>query len=87
MAVSNPFLNQRRRLIFTHIPAQCTLKIYTSAGVLINTIEVDNPPENGLVHWNMLTREGLEIAAGIYIFQVKSEKTGDEKIGKFAVIK
>ncbi len=44
-------------------------------------------PDRGIVHWDMLTREGLEIAAGMYIFHVKSEETGFETTGKFAVIK
>jgi len=35
----------------------------------------------------MLTKEGLEIAAGIYVYYVKSNVTGEEKLGKFAVIK
>jgi hypothetical protein len=87
-AVSNPYLNQPRRLLFTHIPAQCTIKIFTSNGILIDEIVVkDNPPDDGTVHWDMLTKEGLEIAAGIYVYYVKSEKTGKEKFGKFAVIK
>ena len=43
--------------------------------------------DNGIVHWEMLTRENLEIAAGMYIFQVESEITGDTMLGKFAVIK
>ena len=87
-AVSNPFLNQGRRLLFTHIPTRCTIKIFTSNGVIINEIKVtDNAPDNGIVHWDMLTKEGLEIAAGIYVYHVKSEETGKEKLGKFAVIK
>jgi len=86
-AVSNHFLNQRRRLIFTHIPAQCTITIFTPSGVLVDEIHVDNPSENGLVHWDLLTRENLEIAAGIYIYHVKAKESGVEKIGKFAVIK
>jgi hypothetical protein len=106
-AVANKQLNQRRRLLFTHIPEKCTIKIFTASGVLVNEIHA---PEDGLVkvittnkqtnateelgkyttgeiHWDMLTREGLEIAAGVYIFHVKNEITGEEKIGKFAVIK
>jgi hypothetical protein len=35
----------------------------------------------------MLTRENLEIAAGMYIYHIESEITGDAKLGKFAVIK
>jgi hypothetical protein len=86
-AIYNPYLNQRRKLIFTHIPAQCTIKIFTVSGVFIDAIHVDNPPEQGIVHWDLLTKEGLEIAAGVYFYHVKSDVTGDEKLGKFAVIK
>ncbi len=86
-AVSNFYLNQRRRLMFTHIPAQCSIKIFTVSGVLVDEIEVDNPADNGIIHWDMQTKEGLEIAAGMYIYHVKSTVTGKEKIGKFAVIK
>jgi hypothetical protein len=35
----------------------------------------------------MLTKEGLDIAAGIYIYYIKSNITGKEKLGKFAIIK
>jgi hypothetical protein len=87
-AVSNPYLNQPRRLMFTHIPSRCTIKIFTSSGVYIDEIKVaDNPPDNGIVHWDMLTKEGLEIAAGIYLYHIKSDESGKEKLGKFAVIK
>ena len=86
-AVSNKSLNQRRRLLFTHIPAQCDIKIFTVSGVLVDEIIVDNEPSRGIVHWDMLTREGLEIAAGMYIYHVEANETHDTKTGKFAVIK
>ena len=85
--VSNPFLNQRRRLMFTHIPANCSIKIFTVSGIFVDEIIVSNEPENGIIHWDMLTRENLEIAAGMYIYHIESEITGDAKLGKFAVIK
>ena len=86
-AVTNPYLNQRRKLLFTHIPAECTIKIFTVSGVLVDEIKVQNAPDQGIVHWDMLTRESLEIAAGMYIYHVESTVTGDSKLGKFAVIK
>jgi hypothetical protein len=86
-AVANKFLNQRRQIMFTHIPAQCDIRIFTSSGILVDHLEVDNEPSAGIVHWDVLSREGLEIAAGMYIFHVESRVTGDEKVGKFAVIK
>ena len=86
-AVANPFLNQRRRLMFTHVPADCVIKIFTVSGVLVDEILVSNEPENGIIHWDMLTKENLEIAAGMYIYHIEAQETGDQKLGKFAVIK
>ena len=86
-SVRNIYLNQRRRLMFTHIPAQCTIKIFTISGYLVDEIEVNNEPSNGIAHWDLLTREGLEVAAGIYVYHLKSTSTGKEKMGKFAVVK
>jgi len=86
-AVSNQFLNQRRSLMFTNVPAQALIKIFTISGVLVDEISINNSPEKGVVHWDMLTREGLEIAAGMYLFHIEALATGDQKIGKFAVIK
>ena len=86
-AVANFYLNQRRSLMFTNIPARCTIKIFTMSGVLIDEIDVENMADKGIVHWDLQTKEGLEIAAGMYVFYVKAKETGDEKIGKFAVIK
>jgi len=86
-AVANQYLNQRRSLMFTHLPAQCTIKIFTVSGVLVNELVVDNAAPDGTMHWDLETKEGLEIAAGMYIYHVKAAATGDEKIGKFAIIK
>jgi hypothetical protein len=86
-AVGNKFLNQRRRIMFTHIPARCEIYIFTSSGVPVDKIDVENEPSNGIIHWDLLTREDLEIAAGMYVYYVKSKDTGKEVTGLFAVIK
>lgn len=86
-SVRNVFINQRRRLMFTHIPSQCEIKIFTISGYLVDEIDVNNGPSNGIVHWDLLTKENLEIAPGVYLYYVKSKVTGNEKFGKFAVIK
>ena len=48
---------------------------------------ISNSSENGTVKWDVLSKEGLEVGAGYYIYHVKSKETGKEKIGKFAIIK
>lgn len=79
-------LNQRRRLMFTHIPAKCTISIYSVSGYLINTIEINNDVDDGHYLWDMQTQEGLEISYGLYLYRVDAPGIG-EKVGKFAVIK
>ena len=69
---------------------RCTIHIFTVSGVLVDRIQVNNSIDNGQTEWDLLTNEGLEIAAGMYIYHVRSDITGlegQEKIGKFAVIK
>ncbi len=89
-AIFNTKYNQRRKLIFTHLPMRCTIHIFTVSGVLVDRIQVNNSIDNGQVEWDLQTNEGLEIAAGMYIYHVKSDipgLEGQEKMGKFAVIK
>jgi len=95
-SVENKFLNQGRRLMFTNLPAKCTVTIFSVSGMLIRKLHF---PDDGLtgynglgdssggtLHWDLLTREGLEVAAGMYVYYVKDDKTGEEKFGKFGVI-
>ncbi len=96
-SVVNKYLNQRRRLLFTNLPAKCTIKIFTVSGMLVR--ELNSPGDclttfsgfgdnnTGTLHWDMLSWEGLEIAAGMYLYHVKDDETGEEKVGKFGVIK
>lgn len=86
-SVANFLLNQRRRIMFTNLPARCEIKIFTMSGVLVDEIYVENAADNGIVHWDLKSNEGLEIAAGMYLYHVKATETGDERMGKFAVIK
>lgn len=88
-SVRNKFINQPRQIMFTHLPAECTIRIFTSSGVLIKTIEVSNLASNGAAYWDLLTEENLEIAAGMYIYHVESNSDGSDRehIGKFAVLK
>jgi len=85
-ADGNIYLNQRRRIMWTHIPAACTIKSFTISSVLVDEINVANPSDNGIVHWDLLSKEGLEVAAGMYFYHIKAQATGDEKLGKFAII-
>jgi hypothetical protein len=84
----NPYANGRgeRQLHFTHLPMECTIKIFNVKGQLIKEIEHAASVNDGTEIWNMLSKDNLEISYGIYLYHVKAEGIG-EKIGKFVVVK
>jgi hypothetical protein len=49
-------------------------------------IEHDADFKNGREPWDLLTKDGIEVAYGIYFYHVDADEYG-EKIGRFAVIK
>ncbi len=75
-----------RRIFFINLPSQCTIRIYTLRGYLVRTIEHNTGIEIGQEPWNLLSKDGQEIAYGIYIYHVDAPGVG-KKIGKFAIIK
>jgi len=75
-----------RKIDFIHLPPKCEIKIFTLRGYLVYTLEHDSPINDGSESWNMLSKDGMEIAYGVYLFHV-STPTNESYIGKFAVIK
>jgi hypothetical protein len=85
----NPYSSGRgpRELHFTHLPEKCTIKIFNVRGQLVTTLEHDSPAiADGTEIWNMLTKDQMDIAYGVYVFHVDAGRLGT-KVGKFAVIK
>jgi hypothetical protein len=84
----NPYNTGRgsRSIHFNHLPQACTIRIYNIAGELVATLDHNSPMMDGTEEWNLLTRDNLTVAYGVYIFQVDAPGVG-VKIGKFAVIK
>ena len=89
-AVPNPYfahssyeLDQFNRVIhFTHLPAQCTIRLFTLSGSLIRVIQKNDATSQ--VTWNLETDSGLPVGSGIYIYHVDAPGVGN-KIGKVAV--
>ena len=75
-----------RKIDFINLPTKCTIKIFTLSGYLVNTLHHSNPNEDGTYSWNMLSKDGLEIAYGLYIYHIDAVGIG-EFTGKFALIK
>lgn len=75
-----------RRIYFMHLPSQCTISIYTLSGKLVDTIEHSNTIADGQESWNLVSKDGMDIAYGVYIYHIDAPNIG-ETIGKFAIIK
>ncbi len=74
-----------RRLEFRGLPAECTIRVYTVRGDLVQTLRHDGS-HDGYVAWDLRTRDNLDLAPGLYIFHVDGGSLGS-RTGKFAVIK
>lgn len=75
-----------RRIYFVNLPATCTIRIYTVSGNLVQTLRHDTEIDNGQEPWNLVSKDGMDISYGIYIFHIDAPGIG-EKIDKFAVVK
>ncbi|KAA3609873.1 MAG: hypothetical protein D8M58_08485 [Calditrichaeota bacterium] len=75
-----------RRLYFNHLPAKCTIRIYTTSGELVKVLHHDSTLDDGKEFWNLLTKDNMEVAYGLYFFHVDAPGIG-KKVGKFAIIK
>ena len=74
-----------RRLEFRGLPQNCTIRIYTVRGDLVQTLRHDGST-SGYVPWDLRTKDNLEVAPGLYIYHVDAGAYGSF-IGKFAIIK
>src|SRR5690606_41948744 len=84
----NPIANTERgdrRLYFANLPQEATIRIYSLAGELIDTIEHRSTMDDGKAFWDLRTKENMNISYGLYIYHVDSPH--GSFVGKFAVIK
>ena len=82
------WMEQDRRIQFIHLPAVCEIKIYTLAGVLVNTIYHDETGTGKGYHdWNLTSSVGQAVASGIYLFTVEDKINHRVQTGKFVIIK
>ena len=73
-----------RELQFRNLPPECTIRIYTITGELVDEIEKND--NSSIATWNLLSSEGMRISYGVYIYHVDIPGVG-EKIGRIAIIK
>ncbi len=82
----NPRDRGPRRVYFNHLPAECTIRIYTITGELVNTLFHQSTIDDGIEYWDLTTSDNFPVAFGVYLFHVDAGELG-EKISRFAIIK
>jgi hypothetical protein len=75
-----------RVLTFINLPQKCTIRIYNVRGYLVDTIEHNTASNSGTAQWNLTSKDGIDVAFGIYLYHVDAPGIGT-KVGKFGVIK
>lgn len=75
-----------RRIDFVNLPPRCTIRIFNTAGKLVQVLEHDDPVEDGSESWDLVSKDGLTVSFGVYIYHVDAPGIG-EKVGKFTLIK
>ena len=84
------------RLLFTNLPSRGALRVYTVSGQFVQQItwEGDDLEGDGDLFWDMKTREGIDIASGLYLWVVtaptdpSNANSGTiQARGKFVVIR
>jgi len=76
----------QRRIDFVNLPPVCAIKIFTMSGHMVQELNHNSVIDKGREPWDMRTKDGLEVAFGVYIYHVDAPGIG-EKIGRFAIIK
>ncbi len=73
-----------KKIGFYKLPRRCTIRIFSYAGQLVQTIQHNDPIYS--TEWFQVTRNGQDIASGIY-FYVVTTPDGEQTSGKFIIIK
>ena len=75
-----------RRIDFVNLPARCSISIFTTAGRLVRVLQHEAMLDNAREAWDLRTKDGLEVASGVYLYVVESEGVGTFR-GRLAIIK
>lgn len=100
---NDPKGDKSRRLWFVNLPTRCTIRIYTLAGDLVQSLHHDGQYQtdiltiskaattgmaaDGMHPWDLLTKNNQITAPGVYLFSVENKADDKIKVGKFVIIK
>ncbi len=77
------------RVMFANLPrARNRVRIFTLDGDLVADLPHDGTTGDGQLPWNLVSRNGQQVASGIYLYEVDSDDDRFEPfVGKFVVVR
>ena len=81
------------KIKFFNLPARGRLTILDVAGQIVDQIDFDNQTGVSDVTWTMFSKDGVEVASGVYIYVIESgagvgiPAGGFKYVGKFAILR
>ena len=88
-AIPNPYhldsgFDNPRQIGFYGLTENCTIRIFSYSGQLVETIEHDDPVFS--TAYFQVSRNNQDIASGIY-FYVVTNPQGEKSVGKLVIVK
>jgi hypothetical protein len=74
-----------RFVTFNHLPAKATIRVFSIAGVLLRTIQKEDPTQ--FATWDLLNESNLPVASGVYVIYIDLPELGKTKTLKLAVVR
>jgi hypothetical protein len=72
------------KVVFNNLPSPCTITILDVSGQVIDRLIKDDNI-NGSKDWDMFSKDGVEVASGLYIYVVEYE--GGQHLGYFSILR
>ena len=74
------------KMLFINLPTGTKITILDVAGQTIDVLRFDsNNPFDGTLFWDMFSKDGIEVASGLYIYV--AEYPGGSQTGHFAILR
>ena len=74
------------KIMFYNIPQKAKITITDVAGKIIQVMDINsNNPEQGNYFWDMFSKDGSEVASGLYLYYIEWDGGFDK--GKFAILR
>jgi len=82
-AAGKKYPGEPNKIVFTGLPAECTIDIFTTSGVFVHSLSHNDG--SGAEAWDLRTEFNQYVVSDVYIYRVSSD-LGD-KVGKFIIIR